>query len=358
MARDHYEVLGVARNASPEEIKKAYRRLALRYHPDRHPDDLDAEARFREVMEASRVLSDPEERRRYDRLGPLYRPDGRPPTPDELKEILGRTLGGIFRRHARPRGPDLRAEVSLSLGDVATGTRTVVEVRRQAACGDCGGEGAQPGEGRRPCSDCGGTGRARGRRFLAGACPRCEGRGWIRVRPCPRCGGSGHVPEVDRLRVRVPPGTAGGQELRFEGRGDHPGRGGAAGDLLVRVVVVPHPLFRREGSDLEADLPLTLAEAALGAEVDVPTLEGPVRLRVAPGTPAGTVLRLPGRGIPPPGGGPRGDLRFQVIVEVPVSLDPAQRLAVEDLGRLLGPGNHPRRRAFDAGLGDDPPPER
>ncbi len=359
MARDYYAILGVPRHASVEEIKKAWRRLAMRYHPDRRPDDLDAERRFREALEAWRVLSNPEERRRYDLLGPLYRPDGRPPTPEELREILGRTLGGFLRRSARPRGADDHAEVALTLEDLAADTGPLVVFRRQAPCATCDGEGAPPGDGRRPCADCRGTGRARGRRLLGGACPRCDGRGWVRVRACPACGGSGRTTVEDRIRLHVPPGTAAGQELRVAGRGDHPGRGGMPGDLRVRIAFAPHPILHREGADLSADLPLSLAEAALGTSVEVPTLEGPVRIQVPPGTPAGTVVRLAGRGLPLPlGGDARGDLLLRVVVEVPVDLDPGQRRAVEGLGRLLGPRNHPRRRAFDAGLRDDDPPER
>ncbi len=360
--RDYYEVLGVKRDASGEEIKRAFRSLALRYHPDRNPDDLDAERRFKEVLQAYQTLSEPESRRRYDRLGPLYRPDGRPPTPEELSELLGRTLGSLFRRRKGPsRGEDLRAQIDVRLEEVVRGTSRFVEVSRQVRCQTCGGDGAAPEGGKRKCQDCRGSGKSRSRRLFRTECPRCDGRGWILVRRCPRCKGDGRHGSQDRFKLRIPAGAANGQKLKLSRKGNFPVGKGPPGDLFAIVRVAEHALFQRRGGDLFCQLPLSYAQAALGADVAVPTLEGATTIRIAPGTQHGKVLRLAGRGVPPLTGGRRGDLHLEVVLEVPPRLDREQRRALQAYASLLGPESHPKRRAFeeallqDAAEAQDPP---
>jgi molecular chaperone DnaJ len=345
--RDYYEVLGVQRDASPADLKRAFRALALRYHPDRNPDDLDAERRFKEVVEAYETLSDPDNRKRYDRLGPLYRRDGRPPTPEEVSAMLGRALGGLFRKKGgRGRGRDLEVRVEVSLEDVLSGARHTITVARQVRCAPCEGSGAEP-EGRKECQDCGGTGKSATRRWLRSECPRCDGRGWVATRRCTHCDGMGHHGSEASFEVRVPAGSGNGQKLRLAGRGDEPPGDGPAGDLLVIIGVEEHPLFRRRGTDLFCDLPVTFPQAALGADVAVPLLDGETTIRLAPGTASGKQLRLPDRGVPPIGGGRRGDLHLRILVEVPQDLTPTQCAEIERLARSLEERQHPQRAALE-----------
>jgi molecular chaperone DnaJ len=341
--RDYYEVLGVRRDASPGELKRAFRALALRYHPDRNPDDLDAERRFKEVVEAYETLSDPSSRKRYDRLGPLYRRDGRPPTPEEVSAMLGRALGGLFRKKGeRGRGRDLDLRIEVALEDILEGTRRSIDVPRQVRCGHCEGTGADP-EGRRACEDCSGSGRSSSRRWLRSECPRCDGRGWISTKRCGHCGGVGHHGSEAHFEIKVPAGCGNGQKLRLAGKGDEPAGDGPAGDLLVVIGVTEHPLFKRRGTDLFCDLPVTFPQAALGADVTVPLLNGETTIRLGPGTPSGKQLRLAGRGVPPVGGGRRGDLHLRLLVEVPQDLNPAQRAELERLQRSFDDSQHPLR---------------
>jgi len=346
--RDYYEVLGVRRDASPDDIKRAFRGLALRYHPDRSPDDLDAERRFKEAVEAYETLSDPDLRRRYDRLGPLYRRDGRPPTPEELSELIGRTLGGLFRRKpSRSGGADLRASLEITLEEVLTGAERVLEVARQVRCKPCAGTGADPEGGRKECGHCSGSGRSPTRRIFRSDCPRCDGRGFITTRHCEFCGGQGRHGSQDRLRVRIPAGSGNGQKLKLAGKGHVPPGEGAAGDLYVIVAVQEHALFRRRGTDLFCDLPVSFSEAALGADIDIPLLDSETTIRIAPGTQGGKVLRLARRGLPPLGGGRRGDLHLRVVVEIPVDLNDRQRDQLRRLSRSLEPDQSPLRQAFE-----------
>ena len=347
MQRDYYEVLGVRRDASPAELKRTFRALALRYHPDRNPDDLDAERRFKEVVEAYETLSDPDSRKRYDRLGPLYRRDGRPPTPEEVSAMLGRALGGLFRKKgSRGRGRDLNVRIEVALEDVLSGGRHSIAVARQVRCKPCEGTGAEP-EGRKECKDCGGSGKAATRRWLRSECPRCDGRGWIATARCALCDGMGHHGSEASFEVKVPAGCGNGQKLRLAGRGDEPPGQGPAGDLLVIIGVAEHPLFRRRGTDLFCDLPVTYPQAALGADVSVPLLDGETTIRLAPGTPSGKQLRLPDRGVPPVGGGRRGDLHLRILVEVPQDLSPAQCAELEQLARSFEEGQHPQRAELE-----------
>ncbi len=295
--KDYYNILGVRRDATGEEIKRAFRQLALKYHPDRNPDDIDAAGRFKEATEAYQVLSDLEERTKFDRMGPLYRPDGRPPSPEELHELLSEMVGGLFRRkRSHQEGEDLQTTLTVELEDVATGATRKVIVTRNVRCNRCKTTGADPDGGKQDCDACDGTGKSPTRRVFRQSCARCDGRGFVVVKRCDVCDGKGLHASEDHFKVKVPPGVSTGQKLKLRGRG-HEGRTtGSSGDLLVGIAVAEHPLFRRRGADLVCDLPLTFAEATLGAEITVPVLGARTAIQVPPGTPTGRILRLPGRG--------------------------------------------------------------
>lgn len=343
--RDLYNVLGVARDASQDDIKKAYRNLARKWHPDRNAGDESAAERFRDINEAYRTLSEPTNRKRYDRLGPLYREDGRPPRPEDVNEALTNVFGGLFRRNRDEKGDDLRYTVSLTLEEVATGVDKNIVVPRRVHCNGCGGDGARP-EHQRKCTYCDGTGKG-GTRFFRSACYHCEGRGYTWTEPCDVCDGDGLRHLDDTLIVKVPPGVAAGQKLKLANKGNQPRGMGPAGDLYVIVSVADHALFRRRGDDLLVDLPLRFDELTLGADVSVPTLDGSTTIRIPPASEPGKVLRLSGRGLPRVGRSGRGDLHLQVHLELPNSLDELQRQAVQALARSLPAEAHPRRAAFD-----------
>lgn len=356
MARkDYYAILGIPKNASPDEVKKAFRALALRYHPDRNPGDAEAERRFREVAEAWDVLGDAETRSRYDRLGPLFTPSGRPPRPDELNEILFDALNGLFgRRRPGARGEDLRYTVSLSLEQAAAGCKRSIVVHRIVRCRGCDGSGDHP-EGRKPCEACGGSGKAAGRRLFRSDCPHCDGRGYRPAARCERCGGEGRHPLEETLKINVPAGVASGQKIRVKEKGNEGTGGGAVapgapGDLFVLIAVDEHGIFRRRGSDLLCEIPVTFVEATLGADLVVPTLDGTTTIRVPPGTPSGKTFRLPGRGLPAVKGGSRGDLHARVVVEVPEKLDDAARAALLGWAERAGLDLHPKKRAWAEAL--------
>ena len=362
MARDYYEILGVPRNATQEEIKRAYRRLIRKYHPDLNPNDPTAEERFKEIREAYEVLSDPKKRELYDRYGHAWRqfaeggagafsaggqPQGGPfggyrrvvitegPEGFDFERAFGDLFDFFFGRErarrqeeARTAPRDIEQEVELTLEEAARGARKTVVVRRHDRCPDCGGEGGAV----YTCPDCGGTGAERG--FggflnLSGPCLRCGGTGKVRTYDCRTCGGTGTVLRTRRIEVNIPPGVDTGSKVRVRGEGEN------GGDLYLKVKVRPHPLFERKGDDLFLDLPLTFAEAALGAEVSVPTLiDGRVKVRVPPGTQGGQLLRLSGLGMPRLRGKGRGDLYLRVRISVPKNLSPEERELIEKLARL------------------------
>jgi molecular chaperone DnaJ len=351
---DYYNVLGVSRNATSDDVKKAYRRMAMRWHPDRNPDDPAAIEHFKDIAAAYACLSDAEERARYDRLGPLYQPNGRPPRPEEVGEVLGSVWSNLFKRRKVPRGEDLRYTVTVTLEEVATGVEREIAVPRRVRCVSCDGDGARPEDGRKTCDACQGSGRGTGR-FLQTSCYHCQGRGYLVVHPCGKCGGDGVIGSLDRIVVRIPAGVATGQKLKLATKGDEPAERGVTGDLYVVVAVAAHELFRRRGEDLVVTLPLTYPELVLGADVRVPTLDGTTTVRVAPGTAPGQVLRLAGRGLPRVGGASapatnRGDLHLEVTLALPTALGPADREALASWGHQLAREAHPARAHYDRQL--------
>ena len=344
--RDLYSVLGVARNASGDEVKKAYRNLARRYHPDRNDGDEHAAERFREIAEAYETLSNPDLRSRYDRLGPLYRPDGRPPTPDEVSDWVSDTIGGMFRKRRPEQGEDLRYSLTVDLEDVSSGGEREIEVRRQVTCATCSGNGADPKGGRTVCTSCDGTGKSSSRRVFRTQCPHCNGTGMITIKKCGSCNGAGRAEQIEALKVRIPKGVATGQKLKLRAKGNDPRAAGETGDLYVIINVNEHPLFQRRGSDLFCTVPIAFTQAALGAEVDVPTLDGKTTIRVNAGTSSGKILRLAGRGLPTMKGNRKGDLHLELSIETPQKLNEKQRKALQALEKTLGTETHPQRTIF------------
>ena len=347
-SRDYYAALGVSRKASSDEVKKAFRSLALRHHPDRNPGDEGAQGRFREISEAWHTLGDPERRARYDRLGPLYRADGKPPTPEELNQFVSEALSGLFRKR-RPggRGDDLRYTLSVSLEEIAAGTERLIEVHRQIHCKRCKGDGAEPGVGKIDCSACEGSGKVPGRRLFRSTCPHCDGQGFVVVNRCKTCDGAGLLTSKDSLKVKIPPGIATGQKLKLRGKGNIPKSGGDPGDLFVLVDVSEHALFTRRGADLVCEVPLLFTEAALGARLVVPTLTGTTTIRVPPGTPNGKVFRLGGRGLKRSDKKGSGDLHIKIRVEIPITLSEEQKAALTSLSETMTSEAYPDRKEYD-----------
>jgi molecular chaperone DnaJ len=351
-ARDYYATLGVPRSATADEIKKAFRRVALESHPDRNPGDAEAEARFKSASEAYSVLSDEDKRRRYDRMG--HAAFHREADPSEtfdfgsvselLEGLFGDLLGG--RRGGRV-GADIELGLELSFEDAARGTEQQVEVERRVPCGDCGGSGAAEGSAVRACGACGGRGEQRIQRgffSVSRPCGSCGGTGKRIERPCGGCGGDGVVPKIETLSVTIPPGVEDGSTRTVKGAGER-GRGGA-GDLHLRVIVADHPLFSRDGVDIKVDVPVSFPQAVLGAQVDVPTLDGKVKMRVPPGTQSGKVFRLRGKGIETLGGYGKGDQLVRVQVEVPEKISRRQRQLIAELATEMGEEVHPQQRSF------------
>ncbi len=359
--RDYYEILGVPREADGPAIKKAYRRLALKYHPDKNPGDKQAEERFKEAAEAYAVLSDPEKRSRYDRFGRsgLGAQGGFQGFDQEIfgdfADILGDLFGfgGLFgggrRRPARHPGDDLRYDLELEFEEAVRGLETKIQVPRTERCPDCGGRGSKSPEGIRSCQQCGGRGQVafqQGFFTLTRPCGRCRGAGRVIVSPCPACRGEGRVRRERTLTVRIPPGVDEGMHLRLQGEGEASPDEGPPGDLYVVVHVAPHEYFRRDGSHLRCEVPISFALAALGGRVRVRTLDGGEEMEIPPGTQTGTTLKLSGKGVPSVGGGARGDQYVTLTVRTPTRLSAEQRELLEKLGRLEG------EEAADRGLFD------
>jgi len=359
--RDYYEVLEVSRTASPEEIKKAYRRKAIKYHPDRNQGDSEAEARFKEAAEAYEILSDPAKRERYDQFGHAgvsgeAMHDFSHMGVEDIFSMFDDIFAGMGmgrRGGGRGRGADLQAQVELELAEVAHGAERTLEFRRNDFCEECGGSGAAPGTERRTCPTCGGYGQveqASGFSVLFGrvvtVCPNCKGKGALIVEPCRRCRGGGRYPRDRVVTVKIPPGIHDGQAIRVRGEGEA-GEGGAPrGDLHCYVRVRPHPFLERHRNDLICRLPVSFTQAALGGKVEVPTLNGRVVVTIPRGTQSGQVLRLNGQGLPDVRTGRTGDELVQVIVETPRKLSRKQEQLLRDFAETEDVDVLPESRSF------------
>ena len=352
--RDYYEVLGVSRNISAEELKKAYRQCALKYHPDRNPDDPEAEEKFKECTEAYQVLSDPEKRARYHRYG--HDAPGGFGFSDfdftSIDDLFGDLLGDFFgsgRRGRRRRGADLRYDLRISFMEAYQGVEKTVIIPRNVPCSVCSGSGSKPGTQPARCPVCGGAGQVRfqqGFFSISRSCHRCGGAGKIIVSPCERCRGNGLMEEEREIKVKVPPGVDTGQRIRYQGEGEVSDQGGVPGDLYMVIHVEDHPIFIREGRDLLVVLPLSFTQAVLGDEVEAPTPSGPVKMKIPPGTQVGKVFRLRGKGMPGLEGRPAGDLHVRVFIEVPTRLGEEQKELLKQFSEISGEDIHPQARSF------------
>ncbi|MGH8378357.1 MAG: molecular chaperone DnaJ [Gammaproteobacteria bacterium] len=368
--RDYYEVLGVTRSAPEAEIKKAYRRLAMKYHPDRNSGDAQAESKFKEVSEAYEVLTDTQKRAAYDQFGHAgvdpsaagARGGGFNPA-DAFGDIFGDMFGDIFggaRRGNRGqrvyRGADLRYDLELSLEQAVFGDTITIRVPSLVRCDVCNGSGARKGSQPQTCATCGGQGQVRmqqGFFSIQQTCPRCHGNGTVIGDPCPKCHGQGRVEERRNLSVKVPAGVDSGDRIRLAGEGEAGPQGGPAGDLYVEITVRPHAIFTREGADLICEVPVSFLTAALGGEMEIPTLNGRVALRIPAETQAGKILRLRGKGVKPVRGGGTGDMLCRVEVETPVNLNREQKDLLRQLDASLhaeGGKHSPREHSWLEGI--------
>jgi molecular chaperone DnaJ len=361
--RDYYEILGLGRDASQEEVKKAYRQLALKYHPDRNPGDKKAEERFKEAAEAYEVLHDKQKRQIYDQfghaglagqgfhgfgdVGDIFSAFG-----DIFGDLFG--FGDVFGmgrrgRSAARRGADLRYDLEISLKDAAFGTKVSIDVSRSEPCSACAGSGAEPGTSPKACSTCGGRGevtRSQGFFSISTTCPRCHGEGSFIEQPCKKCKGIGQVAKKQKLEVTIPAGVDDASRLRLRGEGEAGQKGGPAGDLYVFIRITPHPFFNRHGDDLLYIAPVSFTQAALGATIEVPTLEGKTDLVVPRGTSGGTVFKLKGMGINHLHGRGRGDQLVQVDVQVPTQLTPEQEELLREYAKLSGENVADKKEGF------------
>ena len=353
--RDYYEVLGVGRTASETELKSAYRKQAMKFHPDRNPNDKGAEEKFKEAAEAYAVLADAEKRSLYDRYGhqAVSSAAGGGPGFDpsvfsefgDFADILGSMFGfgdlfggGGRRRGGPQRGADLRYDLEITFEESAKGAETTIQIPRQEACETCRGSGAAPGTSPTVCPRCQGVGQVRTQRgflIVAGTCTQCRGTGRVIARPCPACRGAGHLTKERKLTVKVPPGIASGQQLRLQGEGEAGSAGGPAGHLYVVVHVREHPFFRRDGVHLFCEIPVNFTTLALGGEILVPTLDGEESVKIPEGTQTGTTLRLRSKGMPDVNGRGRGDLFATVQIQTPKKLSKEQRHLLEQLSKAL-----------------------
>jgi molecular chaperone DnaJ len=356
--RDYYEVLGVTREAAQQEIAVAYRKLAIKYHPDSHPGDADATMRFKEAAEAYEVLSDAEKRERYNRFGhdaPGF--SGGPHFQDveDIFEAFGGIFGDLFgggrggrARRAR-RGADVQVQVTLELEEAARGIQKTVEFNRSRQCGTCAGNGSRPGSKKATCQYCGGRGQivqSAGILRVQTTCPSCQGSGSTITEPCEKCRGRGYVAERVKQDVKIPPGIGDGMQVRIRGEGEPSPDGGPAGDLYCHVQVRKHKLFQRDDNNLILQMPISYTQAALGSKLEIPTLQGKHELTIGPGTQSGDVFRIRGRGMPDPRGSGPGDLLVQTIIEVPKRLLPDQEKLLRELAEMERKDVSPHRKSF------------
>jgi molecular chaperone DnaJ len=369
--RDYYEVLGVDKNASDAEIKKAYRKLAKQYHPDVNPDDKEAEAKFKEINEAYEVLSDSKKRNQYDRFGHAgFDPNGGFSGFGGFGDFGDFDFGGIgdifetffggtgFGRTSRSRnvpqkGADLKYSTEISFEEAAFGVKKEILVNRMENCSDCSGSGARPGTSPSTCVHCNGTGQIQfkqstpfGQFVNVKTCDVCRGEGKVITNPCPSCNGKGRVRRKTKIEVNIPAGIDDGQTISLRGEGEPGFRGGPTGDLYITVRVRPHSIFTRQGNDVICDMPITFVQAALGSELEVPTLDGKVKYTIPEGTQTGAIFRLRGKGIPYIRGSGRGDQYVKVNVEVPKKLDEKQKALLREFGELLGDEAYEQRKGF------------
>jgi molecular chaperone DnaJ len=364
--RDYYEVLSVDRKASGEEIKRSYRKLAVKFHPDKNPDDPHAEEKFKELGEAYDVLMDEQKRSAYDRYGHAAfaqggRAGGFHDPFDIFREVFGAAggAGGIFEtffggggqaeRDGTQRGSDLRYDMQITLEEAAFGVEKEIEVSKLGTCDKCQGSGATPGSRAVPCTTCRGRGQvvsSRGFFQVSQTCPRCRGLGEVIEKPCDTCDGEGRSEKTNRIKIKVPAGIAHGSRLRSTGNGEAGVRGGDQGDLYIVVHVKEHPIFQREDDNLFCEVPISFATATLGADVPVPTLEGKASLKVPAGTQSGQSFKLRGKGVVHVNGRERGDLYARLLVEVPTDLNTEQRQKLEEFAALCGEDNTPLHKSF------------
>ncbi|WP_106475813.1 molecular chaperone DnaJ [Phytohalomonas tamaricis] len=371
--RDYYEVLGVERGADQKEIKKAYRRLAQKFHPDRNPDDETSAEKFREVSEAYEILSDNEKRAAYDQFGHAgvdgqaggfggggFGGAGAGGFSDIFGDVFGDIFGGAGGGRRNPnapqRGSDLRYNLEINLEEAVAGTNVDIRVPRLTECNHCHGGGAEPGTSKKSCPTCNGIGQVRMQQgFFAvqQACPTCHGRGEVVDTPCRKCHGEGRIQETRTLAVKIPAGVDTGDRIRLNGEGEAGINGGPAGDLYVQVMIKAHPIFERDGRDLYCEVPINFVDATLGGELEVPTLEGRVKLKIPAETQSGKLFRLRGKGVKPVRGGAPGDLMCKVVLETPVNLNDDQKdLLRKFQDSLDGTGNKhsPRKSGWFDGV--------
>lgn len=362
--RDPYETLGVSRSAAVEEIKTSYRKLAMKYHPDRNPGDGGAEESFKEISQAYDILIDPDKRAAYDRYGyaAFQGPGGGPGAGfhdpfDLFREVFGSGGGGIFEHFFggsgggadQARGADLRYDLEIKLEEAARGVEKEIEIGKTGRCSACGGSGGGPGAHLHTCPTCRGRGQViatRGFFQVAQPCPRCHGAGEMFDHPCKVCRGDGRAETTTRIKLKIPAGIEDSSRLRSSGNGEAGVRGAASGDLYVVVHIREHAVFARDGDDLFCEMPVSFVIAALGGEINVPTLEGKASIKVPAGTQNGTVFKLRGKGMPYLRGSGQGQLLVRAVVEVPTKLTPGQRRKLEEFAESCGDQNAPMARSF------------
>lgn len=365
--RDYYEILGIDKSCSAAELKKAYRRVAMKHHPDRNPDNKESEDKFKEASEAYEILSDTQKRAAYDQYGHAGVDSsagggfGGGAGAGGFSDIFGDVFGDIFGgagggggRHGPARGSDLRYTLDLNLEDAVKGTTVKIKVPTLVSCKPCKGSGAKAGSSPVTCTTCGGHGQVRmqqGFFSVQQTCPTCRGKGKTITDPCRECRGQGRVEETKTLSVKVPPGVDTGDRIRLGGEGEAGGDGGPSGDLYVQVSVLEHEFFQRDGKNLYCEVPISIFEACLGGEIEVPTLDGRVKLKIPEETQTGKLFRLRGKGVAPVRGGATGDLLCRVVVETPVNLSKSQKETLGDLrSSMKGQKNSPKQESWFEGM--------